>query len=268
MIRLTASIGAAAMLTLFTLTSTSAHAQDKTLATIDGKPVTSAEVELATQDLGDAIRRIPADQRAEAILSAVIDLRLLADAARAAGLAETPAVKNRIKWTEDRALRDAYVESNVISKITDAEIRARYDDIVGNQPAQMEIRARHILSKTEEEAKEIIAELDKGADFAELAKAKSTGPSGPRGGDLGFFGRGQMVPPFEQAAFTLKPGAHSATPVQTQFGWHVIKVEESREKAKPAFDTVKDQVRDAIAGERIQQALQDLRAKVKIERTP
>ncbi|MGI9464977.1 MAG: peptidylprolyl isomerase, partial [Aestuariivirgaceae bacterium] len=165
------------------------------------------------------------------------------------------------------ALRDAYVENNVTSKITDEQVRARYDDVIGKQPAETEIRARHILSKTEDEAKAIIAELDKGGDFAELAKAKSTGPSGPRGGDLGFFGKGQMVPQFEKAAFALEPGAHSPAPVQTQFGWHVIKIEESREKPKPAFDTVKDQVRNAIAGERIQAALQELRAKVKIERT-
>ncbi|MGI9464485.1 MAG: peptidylprolyl isomerase, partial [Aestuariivirgaceae bacterium] len=99
------------------------------------------------------------------------------------------------------------------------------------------------------------------------AKAKSTGPSGPRGGDLGFFGKGRMVPGFEKAAFELKAGEYSKTPVKTRFGWHIIKVEEAREKAKPAFDTVKDQIRESIAGERLQKMLVDMRANAKIEKT-
>ena len=268
MFRLLSVAGTALLLASGTFALPLAQAQDKTVATVNDKPVTSTEIELATEDLRPVLQRIPENQRAEAILNAVIDVRLLAEAARAAGLADTPEVKSRLEWVQNRALRDAYVRSNVLNAITDADVRARYDDVVGKQPAEMEIRARHILSKTEADAKAVIADLNNGADFAELAKTKSTGPSGPSGGDLGFFGKGQMVPPFEQAAFALKPGSHSATPVQTQFGWHVIKVEESREKPKPAYDSVKDQVREAIAGERIQKELQSLRSKARINRTP
>ena len=196
-----------------------------------------------------------------------LDIRLGANAGKAAGLTETPEVKSRMRWLENRALRDAFVDTQVMKAISDADIRTRYDQVIGQQPSELELHARHILVKTEDEAKAIITELGGGADFVELAKAKSTGPSGPRGGDLGFFGKGRMVPQFEQAAFTLKPGEYSKSPVQTQFGWHIIKIEESREKPKPAFDTVKDQVRESIAGERLQALITGLRAKAKIEKT-
>ena len=241
-------------------------AQDKTLATVNGVPITESEINLAKEDLSAALQRIPPSQQDEAVLNAVIDLRLLADAAKAAGMLDTPAVKSRMRWLESRALRDAFVDSNVLKTIGDAELRARYDQVIGQQPTETEVHARHILVKTEDEAKAIITELDGGADFVELAKAKSTGPSGPRGGDLGFFGKGRMVPEFEKAAFTLKAGEHTKTPVKTQFGWHIIKVDETRDKPKPAFESVKEQVRESVAGERLQKLLVDLRAKAKIEK--
>ncbi|NNE24315.1 MAG: peptidylprolyl isomerase [Rhizobiales bacterium] len=259
---------AAMLLTLSVLTPLPATAQEKVVATLNGEPVTETEIKLAKEDLGSVLQRIPANQRDEAVLNAVIEVRLLAAAGKAAGLSDTPEVKSRMRWLESRALRDAFVETNVANTISDADLKARYDLVIGQQPAEQELHARHILVKTEDEAKAIITELDGGADFVEQAKAKSTGPSGPRGGDLGFFGKGRMVPQFDKAAFELKVGEHSKTPVQTRFGWHIIKVEEAREKPKPAFEDVKEQVRDSMANERLQKLVTELRAKAKIEKTP
>jgi peptidyl-prolyl cis-trans isomerase C len=258
---------AAMMLAFCVFAPIPATAQEKVLATVNGEPITETEVELARQDLGSVLQRIPANQHAEAVLNAVIDLRLLANAGKAAGLSGTPDVKSRMRWLENRALRDAFVDSKVLKAISDEDLKARYDQVIGQQPTELELHARHILVKSEDEAKTIITALDAGADFVEQAKAKSTGPSGPTGGDLGFFGKGRMVPGFEKAAFAMKAGEHSKTPVQTKFGWHIIKIEESREKPKPAFETVKEQVRESMAGERLQKIVTELRAKAKINKT-
>ena len=164
-----------------------------------------------------------------------------------------------------RALRNEFFRVNVDEKITEAELKAFYDKEVGSKPAEKEVKARHILLKEEKEALDVIKELDGGADFAELAKKKSTGPSGPRGGDLGFFGKGQMVPAFEAAAFALDKGAYTKTPVKTQFGYHVVLVEDAREAPKPSFDETKGNIRRVLAEQKFSEILNDLKAKAKID---
>ena len=144
-------------------------------------------------------------------------------------------------------------------------MKARYDAEIANFPTETEVSARHILLETEEAAKEVIAELDGGADFAELAKTKSTGPSGPSGGDRGYLGKGRMVPEFEAAAFALEKGAHSAEPVKTQFGWHVIKKEDERESQPPSYDQVKDQIRQLVAQEKYLELIKVAREKYTYE---
>src|SRR5690606_36060757 len=138
-------------------------------------------------------------------------------------------------------------------------VRARYDKEIAALEPQEEIRARHILLKSREEAEAVIDKLEAGADFVELAKTESAGPSGPTGGDLGFFGKGQMVPEFENAAFALADGEFTRDPVQTQFGWHVIPREEHRTQPPPEFDAVKDQVRQIVMGEKYRALLADIR---------
>ncbi len=134
---------------------------------------------------------------------------------------------------------DAYVEEN----LTDEYLQKTYDDAIGNVEAETEFSAAHILVETEEAALEVKAKLDDGADFVELAKETSTGPSAPNGGDLGWFGKGQMVPEFETAVATLEKGAISE-PIQTQFGWHVIKLNDTRETPKPTYEDVLPQLTD------------------------
>ena len=130
--------------------------------------------------------------------------------------------------------------------VTDAAVRARYEEEATKLAATEQIQASHILLKTEDEANKVIALLDKGGDFAELAKQKSTGPSATEGGKLGFFGRGQMVPEFEKAAYAMKTGTYTKKAVKTQFGWHVIKVEDRKRPGPASFETMEPELRNAL----------------------
>lgn len=150
--------------------------------------------------------------------------------------------------------------------ITEAELQKAYQLFISDETAREEIKARHILVASEVEAKAIIAELNNGADFASLAKQKSTGPSGPNGGDLGYFMRGAMVPSFENAAFGLEVGSHSASPVQTQFGWHVIKLEDRKISQAPSFDELRGQLQTNLANQALSRIIESLRAPASISR--
>ncbi|MCV0394074.1 MAG: peptidylprolyl isomerase [Rhizobiaceae bacterium] len=217
------------------------------VATIDGEDVTEGDLALATGELDQQFQQLPAEQRRVAALSALIEIRLLAAEAEKKGLADDEEFQRRMTFLRQRALHSAMVESEVAKGVTDEAVRARYDEEVAGVPAENEVRARHILVDTKEEAEAIIDELDKGGDFEEIAKEKSGDPgSGAKGGDLGYFGRGQMVPEFEKAAFSLDVGAHTEEPVESQFGWHVIKLEDKRAKQPPAFDAVREQVRGLV----------------------
>ncbi|MEK9844819.1 peptidylprolyl isomerase, partial [Thalassospira sp.] len=155
----------------------------------------------------------------------------------------------------DRALDDA---------VTEDAIKAKYDEFVANNEPEPQVHARHILLENEEDAKAVIAELDDGADFVELAKEKSTGPSAPNGGDLGFFNRADMVAPFAEAAFAMEAGTYSKEPVQTQFGWHVIKVEEKKEGTQPSLDEVRQQLTAEVTRDAINTIVEGLREKADI----
>ena len=165
---------------------------------------------------------------------------------------------------KDQLLERYAVRKEIEDAVTDEKLRQMYDGQVAD--GAEEVHARHILVKTSDEAVAIIKELDGGADFAELAKEKSTGPSGPRGGDLGFFGKGQMVPSFEEEAFALDAGAHSRNPVKTEFGFHVIKVEERRSAAPPSFEDSVEELRADAAQAAGSAYVQRLRGDAEIER--
>lgn len=262
--RLTAGLSAA-ILAAGLLAAPVLAAEDTVVATVDGMEITEADLSLAIANLDQQFARLPEDQRRGAALSALIEIRLLAQKAREKGYDKDAGFQNRMAFLANRALHSEYVEKEVAAAVTDEMVRARYDKELADTPPSNEIRARHILVKTKEEAEAIIDELDGGADFAELAKAKSTGPSGPNGGDLGYFQQGQMVPEFETAAYGLDVGAHTAEPVQTQFGWHVIKVEDKRAVQPPAFDDVKEQVRSALLRETYFEMVSKLREGAKVD---
>ena len=239
--------------------------EDSVLATVNGEPITKAELDLVTNDLAAQLSNVPKERRRAAALSFLVEVRLLADAATKAGLADTPAFKRRVELLRQRALHTGYVETEVAAKLTEELIRKRYDLEVANTPPVNEVHARHILLDTREEAEAVIAQLDDGADFIELAKEKSTGPSGPEGGDLGYFGPGQMVPEFEKPAFELDVGAYSKEPVQTQFGWHVIKVEDKRVQQPPSFEEAKEQIRSVLFREIYAEVVEKQREKASVE---
>lgn len=240
--------------------------EDKVVATIGGKPVTEADIALAVSDLDEQFARLPEEQRRAAALSAIIEIRVMADEAAAKGIDKDPAFQRRMAFLQQRALHAALIDTEIAEKITEEEVRARYDQQIAATPPVNEVKARHILVKTKEEAEAIIKRLDAGESFEAIAKEVSTDPgSGANGGDLGWFGPGQMVPEFEQAAFALEVGAYSKEPVQSQFGFHIIKVEDKRQQQPPAFEQVKEQFRSMILREKYFALVEALRAKAAVE---
>ena len=243
------------------------EAEDKVIATIGGKPVYESELTYAQSDLDPQFSRLPEGQRRAAALSALIDIKLIAQQAEKAGFGEGEIFQRQLNFLRDRALHNDYFKSTVVDGITEDAVKERYEKEVAATPPGKELKARHILVDSEEQAKAVIEELNNGADFVELAKEKSTGPSGPQGGDLGYFTRGRMVPEFEEAAFALEPGTFTKEPVKTQFGWHIIKVEDQRETPPPAFEQVADQIRRILLQEKYFNLIQEARQATEVEVT-
>jgi peptidyl-prolyl cis-trans isomerase C len=242
--------------------------EEKVIASIDGKNITEADLKQAESDLDAQFSRLPPDKRRAAALSALIEIRLLSAKAEASGIDKTPDFQRELAFLRQRALHSALVQEQVASKVTDEAIRARYDKQMADTPPVNEIHARHILVKTKDEADAIIKQLDGGADFQKLANEHTADPGGKTtGGDLGYFGPGQMVPEFEKAAFALEVGTYTKQPVQSQFGWHVIKVEDKRAQQPPAFDQVKEQFRSLVLREKYFELVKSLRTAAKIDIT-
>jgi peptidyl-prolyl cis-trans isomerase C len=245
-----------------------AQNEDAVVAKIGEQVITERDLALATADLAEQFAQVPEEQRKAAILNALIDVKLLALRGEQSGIEKNPAFVARMKFLRERALHNQYFQDNALNKVTDEEVKARYDKEVASMPAEQEVRAMHILVKTQAEAEEIIKELEAGKDFGELAKTKSTDPSAANnGGDLGFFGKGQMVPEFEAAVFALKVGEYTKTPVQTQFGFHIIRKEEERAVPPPPFKDVEGQVRQIVVREKYAQLVEDARKGTTIEVT-
>jgi peptidyl-prolyl cis-trans isomerase C len=235
------------------------------IAKVGTATVTERELEIAQEAFASELANLPQAQWRGVLVDAVVNMKLLALAAEDGGLGAGPAFDAQLAFLKLQALRNLYVEQVIKSGVTDEELQKGYQDLVVSQhkPAA-QVRARHILVDTKEEADKIIAELKNGASFEELAK-QSKDPSGQNGGDLGFFGEGQMVPEFEKAAFALEPGQVTPEPVQSQFGWHVIKVEEKRMSAPPAIAEVETQLRSFLIRQKFETVLASLRDKFPVE---
>jgi peptidyl-prolyl cis-trans isomerase C len=261
---LRASIFGAAAMALMTLSQPAYAEESSVLAIVNGDKITRSDLDNAFSNLPPQYQNAPFEQMFPLLLTSLIDSKLVAADARARGLDKEPAYKERLEQISEQLLERYTIRQIIEEAVAEDKLRARFD--AQATEAEMEIHARHILLKTEAEALEVIKALDGGADFAELAKEKSTGPSGPRGGDLGYFGKGQMVPEFETAAFALDAGSYSSTPVKTQFGYHVIKVEESRQAKPKTFEESVEELRAAAAEEAGGQYVDSLRSKAEIER--
>ena len=255
----------AAIVVLALLGFGNAAADSKVVAKVGEMEITTQELAFAESELSREFEQVPADKRKAAILAALIDIKLLANKAAVEGLDEKESFKARMAFVQSRNLHNLYFQETIVANVSDEEVRERFDKEIAAMPPETEVKARHILVASEEEAKAIVAELAQGKDFAELAKEKSTGPSGANGGDLGYFSKGQMVPEFEEAAFGLADGKFTTTPVKTQFGWHVILREGAREKPKPEFDQVKDQIRQVVYREKYFDLVKQAREETKVE---
>jgi peptidyl-prolyl cis-trans isomerase C len=242
-----------------------ADAQDSVVAKINGKTITEADMKLAEAEIGSDLGTLPEPTKRRVLVEFLIENQLFADAAEGQNLASGAAFNERLQYWRRRALRDAYFDTTVRNTINEAEARKLYEGMVGAAKPEEEVSARHILVESKDKARELYEKLAHGSDFAQLAKEHSKDPgSKDQGGQLGFFTRGQMVPQFEEAAFKLGKG-EVGEPFQSQFGWHIVRVDDRRQRPVPRFEAIKDRVVADMIHKKAQQIAGDLRGKAQIE---
>ena len=241
------------------------RAEDKVLAKVNGSEIRQSDVALAEEELGPSLAQMDPATKDENVLAFLIDMKIVAKAAEDKKIQDNDDFKKRLAFTRNRLLMDSLLASEGKAATNDEAMKKVYEEASKQISGEQEVRARHILVETEDEAKGIVEELKKGADFAELAKKKSKDPGASDGGDLGFFTKEQMVPEFSAAAFALEPGKIS-DPVKSQFGWHVIKVEEKRNRKPPDFDQVKGQIETYVTRKAQAEYVGKLREAAKVER--
>jgi peptidyl-prolyl cis-trans isomerase C len=247
--------------------SAQAPAADPVVAKVDGIDIHESDVALAEEELGASL---PQDATPEArrnyLVTHLVDMILLSRAAEEQGLSGSDDFKRRFAAMRTKLLAGLMLRQAAQKSVNEEAMHKVYDDAVKQMGDEQEVRARHILVETEDQAKAIQADLKKGADFAELAKQKSKDPAAADGGDLGYFTKDQMVPEFADVAFKLDKGQIS-DPVKTAFGWHIIKVEDKRKKPVPTYDQVKDQLATVVVQQSQADLVNKLRGQAKIERT-
>ncbi len=239
---------------------------DKAVARIDGIDITELEIALAGEDLGEKIAQVPPAQKRDYLIGYLADLKIGARAAERAKVMDAPEFATRLAYFRQKVLMDEFISRQSKTAATPEAARKLYDDTMKTMKPEEEVRARHILVEKEDEAKAALARVRKGEEFAKVAAELSKDPgSGKEGGDLGYFSQDRMVPQFAAMAFQLKPGDVSE-PVQTQFGWHVIKVEDRRAKPFPKFEDVKGEIETYLVRKAQQDIVMGLRGDLKLER--
>ncbi len=256
-----------ALAAVVALPASGAMAQEgapKVVAKVNGHEITAKEVELAADDVLPQLQEIPPRLRFPFLVEYLVERHLLAQLAVQEGMADNEEYKRRLAYYQAKALRDAYFAAKLRPQVTEDKVKAAYDEQAAKVPLEERARARHILVGTEKEAQDIKARLDKGEKFEDLAKQYSLDGSKDYGGDLGYFTAGEMVPEFSKAAFALKVGEVSG-PVKTEFGWHLIKLEDRRQGGPQPYDQVKDPIRMVLTRKVVQDKILDLRKTAKIE---
>ena len=239
-----------------------APSADTVVATVGDTEITIGHMIVLRSRLPQQYQQLPDDVLFQGILDQIVQQVVVGQAAGDLSREHALAIEN-----ERRALlASQLIEEVAEGAVTDDALQAAYDEVYGNLEPETEFNAAHILVETEEEARALIEELDGGADFATLAREHSTGPSGPNGGSLGWFGKGMMVPPFEEAVIALEPGAFSQDPVQTQFGWHVLILNETRVKDAPTLDAVREELAAEVQGAAVDARVQELTDAAEITR--
>src|SRR6195256_4831501 len=235
------------------------------LAKVNGSEIRQSDVALAEEELGPSLAQMDPATKKDNVLSFLIDLKVVSKAAEDKKLENSEDFKRRLAFTRSRLLMDNLLASEGKAATNDDAMKKVYEDASKQITGEQEVHARHVLVETEDEAKAVAEELKKGADFAELAKKKSKDPGASDGGDLGFFTKDQMVPEFSTVAFALEPGKIS-DPVKSQFGWHIIKVEEKRSRKAPEFEQVKAQIETYVTRKAQADYVAKLRETAKVER--
>jgi peptidyl-prolyl cis-trans isomerase C len=242
-------------------------AKDPVVATVNGQPIHLSELEIAQQALPPQYRTMPLASVFPALLDRIADSKLVVADAKKNKIESDATFKRRMAFVEDQVIQDYWLQREIAKRITADKLQQRYQEKLKSMPPEEEVHARHILVATEAEAKELLAELKKGTPIEKLAKEKSTDKaSGAEGGDLGWFKRTDMVKEFSDAAFALKKGELSEAPVKTQFGYHVIKVEDRRQAPPPTFQEMAEQLREDLARETVTAFIDQLRSNAKIEK--
>ena len=236
------------------------------VANVNNEDISLETMIHAMNELPPEIQSQPFMSYYEDLLERVIDIKLFAQEGKKMKLDEEPSVRAAIDFVIEKVLMQAFLSKYVQENIKEENLRASYNNFIADETSREEIKASHILMDTESEAIDVINMLNDGDDFAELAKNKSTGPSGPSGGDLGWFKRGQMVPPFEKAAFSLNKNEITQLPVQTQFGWHVIKIFDKRIPEAPSYENMKSKLIQDLERKIVSKKIQDLRNDALIEK--
>ena len=236
------------------------------VANVNNEDISLETMIHAMNELPPEIQSQPFMSYYEDLLERVIDIKLFAQEGKKMKLDEEPSVRAAIDFVIEKVLMQAFLSKYVQENIKEENLKASYNNFIADETSREEIKASHILMDTESEAIDVINMLNDGDDFAELAKNKSTGPSGPSGGDLGWFKRGQMVPPFEKAAFSLNKNEITQRPVQTQFGWHVIKVFDKRIPEAPSYESMKNKLIQDLERKIVSKKIQDLRNDALIEK--
>ena len=235
---------------------------EEIIATVNGKEISTLQRDTQAAQL-EARGQKPTDEQ---VIDELVSLELMSQEAEKMGLDKTPEMAAEMKIMRARVLANALLTQFTEKlDLNDDALRGEYDKQIAATEAK-EFQASHILLEEETKAKEVIAELNEGADFAELAKKYSTGPSGPNGGDLGWFDAGAMVPEFSQAVASMEPGKYSEEPVKTDFGWHIIKLVDQRAKSPQSFESVKDQIRNVLLRNKVAEYIDGLHASAEIER--
>lgn len=241
------------------------EAEKSVIATVNGHDITERDIALAEVEIGDNLGQLPPETRRRVLVEYVIETQLMADALDKEKSTESPDLDSALAYFKRRAKRETYFENKIKSSVSEAAAKTFFDDRVKGMKPEEEVKARHILVETEEEARDIKEKIARGAEFAEMAKEHSKDPgTKDNGGLLGFFSRGQMVPSFEEAAFALEPNEVS-DPVQSRFGWHLILVEEKRQKPLPKFEEVRERILNGMIHQKAQAVAQQLRDKAEIK---
>jgi peptidyl-prolyl cis-trans isomerase C len=246
-------------------TEARASGPDPVVARVNGVDIKQSDLALAEEDVGGDMQAASPEAKREQLIAYLADIIMVTQAADKKKLGDNPEFKRRLDFLRNKLLMGFGLQEESKAALTEEALQQTYDDAVKSMGGQDEVRARHILVDNEDEAKAIVDQLRGGADFTTLAKEKSKDPGAADGGDLGYFTKDQMVPQFSEVAFKMYPGQLS-NPVKTQFGWHVIKVEDKRTRQPPEFEKVKDQIETYLTRKAQTEYIAKLRQSAKIER--